>query len=118
MVAKLQTKVQAWRVERQASSPSVHDEQRDHLRADLDREHSAWELLVGATRWRWHWPSGAAVHRSVGDRYLLGLAEVLRARALNAGGTVRYDYLLAAVGPGICPGRRSRSARIGCATPP
>lgn len=58
-----------------------------HLLADLDREQSAWDLLAGddeaATALAGR---AAATHRGVGDRYLVGLAEVLRARALNAAG--------------------------------
>lgn len=56
-----------------------------HLLADAHREEAAWALLTGdeeraltlATR-------AARVHQEIGDRYLTGLANVLRARALNA----------------------------------
>ncbi|SMD27481.1 CHAT domain-containing protein [Kibdelosporangium aridum] len=58
-----------------------------HLHADLHRERSAWEVLVGNHESATAFAERAAdVHRSVGDRYLIGLAEVLRARALNAAG--------------------------------
>ncbi len=69
-----------------------------HLLADLDREHSAWELLVGGHETAMGLAERAAdVHRGVGDRYLLGLAEVLRARALNAAGdrTAALDLMRA-----------------------
>jgi hypothetical protein len=58
-----------------------------HLLADLDREHAAWDLLVGSHESAIALAErAAAVHREVGDRYMIGLAEVLRARALNAAG--------------------------------
>lgn len=58
-----------------------------HLLAELDREHAAWDLLVGDHESAMALAERAAdVHRSVDDRFLTGSAEVLRARALNAAG--------------------------------
>ncbi|MCE7004553.1 hypothetical protein LWC34_17215 [Kibdelosporangium philippinense] len=58
-----------------------------YLLADLDREHAGWDLLRGSHETALELANrAAAVHREVGDRYLLGLAEILCARALNATG--------------------------------
>ncbi|RLK59610.1 CHAT domain-containing protein [Actinokineospora cianjurensis] len=58
-----------------------------HLLADLTREHAAWDLMVGKHDTALDLAEeAAAVHRAVGDRYLVGLADMLRARALNAAG--------------------------------
>jgi tetratricopeptide (TPR) repeat protein len=69
-----------------------------HLHADLHREHAAWDLLVSDHEAATEFADRAAtVHRSVGDRYLTGLAEVLLARALNAAGdrTAALDLMRA-----------------------
>ncbi|WP_410611115.1 CHAT domain-containing protein [Amycolatopsis sp. lyj-109] len=71
-----------------------------HLHADLDRERSGWCLLVGDHETAAALASRAAdVHRDAGDRYLLSLADVLRARALNAAGdrTAAVDLVQAQV---------------------
>lgn len=58
-----------------------------YLLADLDRERAAWDLLTGDHDSALHLADrAAAVHRAVGDLYLLGLADVLRARAMNGTG--------------------------------
>jgi tetratricopeptide (TPR) repeat protein len=69
-----------------------------HLLADLDREHAAWDLLASDhDSARALAERAAEVHIGVGDRYLTGLAEVLRARALNAAGdrTAALDLMRA-----------------------
>jgi tetratricopeptide (TPR) repeat protein len=56
-----------------------------HVLADLHREQAAWALLTGDSDAALGFAEqAAAVHASVEDRYLQGLADVLRARALNS----------------------------------
>lgn len=69
-----------------------------HMLADLDREHAGWDVLVGSHDTAMALAERAAtVHRDVGDRYLLGLADVVRARAINAAGdrTAALDLMRA-----------------------
>ncbi|RPF20912.1 CHAT domain-containing protein [Myceligenerans xiligouense] len=57
------------------------------LLADLRRERAAWALLAGEHDAALSLAQAAAeTHRSTGDRYLAGLADILVARAWHAGG--------------------------------
>lgn len=58
-----------------------------HLLADVDREQAAWDLLRGDHQGAMDRAERAlAVHEGTGDQFLVGYAQVLRARALNAAG--------------------------------
>lgn len=64
------------------SSSGVRDR---HLLADLRRECAAWAFLRGDAELALeHAEAAREIHSSIGDRYLVGLADVLRARAFNA----------------------------------
>jgi tetratricopeptide (TPR) repeat protein len=68
----------------QRTAAEVHDED---LLADLQRERAAWALIDGEQDAARRLAGGASeTHRRTGDLYLAGQADVLVARAWNAGG--------------------------------